>query len=366
MKPRQIILPFFNNRFFVALMVVMLFGLPVTMGQVTKIGLKDAYNKLFPIGAAIDPAIYLTDAKRKNFLLKQYSSLTAENQMKPRWIQPKENYFNWKAADSLVEFATKNGIKVRGHCLVWFARTPDWFFKDGFMPASKDLIAKRLEKHISTVVSRYKGKVYCWDVVNEAVTNTGVALFYPQDKFYKALGEDYIMKAFEWAHKADPKAQLYYNEYFYDVKKRDKVFQLLSRLKKRGTPINGIGIQCHLGIEGIDAVFLQETFDMFKSIGIAVQITELDVSIFNRDRSAKDLVGVKDEYTKDVISRQAKVFETIFSLARRNLPNFKGITLWSPADWPNNWNGFLRKRNYPYLFDNKLEPKEVFKKVMEF
>ena len=146
-------------------------------------------------------------------ILQQFNSLTPENSMKMGPIHPEENRYNWKAADSIVAFAQAHGLRVRGHNLCWHENTPAWLFKDAQGgQVTKEVLLQRLKDHITTVVSRYKGKVYAWDVVNEAIDDDSTK-FLRNSPWYQICGEDFIKKAFEYAHAADPSAQLFYNEY---------------------------------------------------------------------------------------------------------------------------------------------------------
>ncbi|MEO6454304.1 MAG: endo-1,4-beta-xylanase, partial [Ginsengibacter sp.] len=247
--------------------------------------LREAYINYFPVGTAITPETDLNDPKIAEFIKTQYSSLTGKQSMQPFRIHPYEDSFRWDQADMLVNFAQQNNMAVRGHCLIYSTRDkhmPAWFFKDSENIASKELVLKRMEEHITRIVSRYKGKVYCWDVVNEAVSNKKGEYLRSNDPLYKIVGEEYIAKAFEYAHAADTAAKLFYNDNFDDhsPQKRTEIYKLLKRLKDNGVPIDGIGMQCHLGISGISREYLQETIDLFKSIGLEFQITELDVSIY--------------------------------------------------------------------------------------
>ncbi len=327
--------------------------------------LSETYKDYFPIGTAIYTG-YLGDPERDAFITKQYASLTPEDQMKPLALQPQEGVFDFRAADKLVDFATQHRLKVRGHCLVWFHRMPNWFYKDGNKLAQKKLILKRLKDHISKVAKRYKGKVYCWDVVNEAVTWRRGEFFKSEDTLYQILGEEYITKSFQYAHEADPDAKLFYNEiWFNDPEKSKQLFQFIKKLKSKGVPIDGIGMQCHLTILGTSETRLQETIDKYHSIGVEFQITELDISIYQKSDPAS-VKYEKEEYSEEIQIKQAELFEMIFRVCRKNKEKVTGITLWAPSDGNNYLSKWLKKGNYPYLFDRDLKPKKAFYRVVEF
>jgi endo-1,4-beta-xylanase len=329
--------------------------------------LKSCYQPYFPIGTAVDAHRDIDNSERAGFLVKQYSSLTAENDMKPAALQPVENQFKWANADKIVNFAVGNNMKVRGHTLVFWSRMPKWFLSNNGAPVSKELLLKRLNAHIAAVVGRYKGKIYCWDVVNEAVSGNGGETFRSNDQLYQIAGEDYVAQAFTYAHQADPSAKLFLNETnFQNETKRNNIYALVKRLKARGVPIDGIGMQFHLGIDGFPYEDLQKSIDMFSSLGLELQISEMDVSIYNKKAKASDMQFQSDNYSAAIQSKQAEIYSNIFQICRRNKGKITGITLWAPADGVNFLTKELGKRNYPYLFNENLQPKPLFNKLVNF
>jgi len=207
-------------------------------------GLKDYYKDYFPIGVAVNPGM-MEPGDNANFILSQFNSLTAENAMKMGPIHPEENRYNWAPADKIADFAVKHGLKLRGHTLCWHNQTPNWFFvDDSGKEVSKEVLLARLRQHIFDVAGRYKGKIYAWDVVNEAVPDGNGTELYRKSKFYEIIGETYIEKAFEYAHEADPGALLFYNDYNTEnSSKRERIYQLVKKLKEKGVPIHGVGLQ---------------------------------------------------------------------------------------------------------------------------
>lgn len=343
---------------------------PVAAKETT---LKGSYQNYFPIGAAVGYTHLIQDQSVASLFAGQYASITPENELKPTRLQAKEGVFTWDNADAIVDFAISHQMKVRGHTLVWPFKMPEWMYKDGNKQASKDLLLSRLKNHIQTVVKRYKGKAYCWDVVNEAIS------YLPPDKLdartdvmYEIAGEEYIEKAFIYAHEADPDAKLFYNDNGEEwSKKRNKVFAFLKKMKLKGIPIHGVGFQAHWGIEGLPESYLRETIKMFSDIGLEVQLTELDISIYPKRINqqvvkAADLVGFSDKYTEEIQTKQAAMYEMIFRVCRENKGKVTGITLWSGYDWPNYLTAAYNKKNYPYLFDELLKPKKAFYKVTNF
>ena len=189
--------------------------------------LKDAYADYFTVGCAINMA-NLNSPQQMALITSNFNSITAENDMKPQPTEPVEGQWNWESADKIANFARANKIGLRGHCLVWHAQTPDWMFHDekGNL-VSKEVLFERMRKHIHTIVNRYKDVVYAWDVVNEAMTDDPKAeVPYRQSLYYKIAGDEFIKKAFEYAHEADPKALLFYNDYNEtNPAKRDRIYK---------------------------------------------------------------------------------------------------------------------------------------------
>jgi endo-1,4-beta-xylanase len=338
------------------------------VGQPENKGLKDYYKNYFPIGVSVSPQSLKTDEAA--LILQQFNSLTPENAMKMGPIHPEENKYYWKDADSIVAFAQRNGLKVRGHNLCWHQQTPRWLFKDSAgNTVTKEILLKRLKDHITTVVNRYKGKIYAWDVVNEAVSDNPDELLRNSD-WYKICGEDFIAKAFEYAHEADPKAILFYNDYNTERReKTERVYQLLKKLLDAGVPVQGIGFQGHWSIFEPNREDLEYTIEKFASLGLQVQITELDISIYkweknNRQKLATDV----DAYTPDLEKQQAEKYKMVFELFRKYQKNISGVTFWNISDrhtWLDNYPVAGRK-NYPLLFDTNLKPKKAFWEVVKF
>jgi endo-1,4-beta-xylanase len=331
-----------------------------------------AYEKYFPIGAAINPSMDLKTQERRSFAAYHYNSVTAENQFKPRFLQPKEGVWKWAPADSVANFARKNKMKIRGHALVWYQSTPDWMVKDGGKPASKALLLERMKTHIETVVKRYKKDVYCWDVVNESISEDSDKpdeIYRPTDPLFQILGEEYVAQAFIMARAADPKAQLYYNDFrFSDPVKRKKIYDLLKRMLDRGVPIDGVGFQTHLIPDEETEEYLQESIDMFSSLGLKVQITELDVSVYKfRDPKHPDAKKADDAYTEARAQKQSDMFEMVMRVARRNAGKVTGVTFWGTSDARRNYRTVrIGKMDYPFLFDEFMKPKPVFDRVVNF
>jgi endo-1,4-beta-xylanase len=331
-------------------------------------GLKDYYKNYFPIGVAVSERSF--QGKDGELILSQFNSLTPENSMKMGPIHPQENRYNWREADSIVNFAQKHGLKVRGHNLCWHEQTPYWIFKDAEgKEVTKEVLLQRLKDHITTVVNRYKGKIYAWDVVNEAIDDDP-SKFLRNSMWYKICGEDFIFKAFQYAHEADPKAVLFYNDYNTErPEKRERVYKLLKRLVDAKIPINAVGLQAHWSVYEPTQQELIETIKRFSSLGLKVQITELDVSIYPWEKDKRALKpGESDAYTPEAEQKQMAKYAEVFKIFRDYKKVITGVTFWNISDkytWLDEYPVAGRK-NYPLLFDQNYQPKKAYWSVVNF
>ncbi|MCR8656346.1 endo-1,4-beta-xylanase [Paenibacillus endoradicis] len=318
--------------------------------------LHEAFAKDFPIGAAVSPAILDSTG---SLIARHYNSLTAENDMKPIELQPEENVFTFEKADQIVRFAKEHNMRLRGHTLVWHNQTPDWMFEgQNGEPADRELLLARMKLHIDTVVGRYRGDVYCWDVVNEAIQDKEENLL-RQSRWLELAGEEYIQKAFEYAHAADPNALLFYNDYHETVPtKREKIYKLVKDLLDRGTPIHGIGLQAHWNIYEPSIEDIRIAIERYASLGLQLHITELDLPMFGNDDKRREVMTP----TEEMIEKQAKQYEQIFELFRSYKDVITNVTFWGAADdytWLDYFPGKERK-TWPFLFNDQHEPKPCF------
>jgi endo-1,4-beta-xylanase len=332
-------------------------------------GLKDYYKNYFAIGVAVS-ARDLKDPAQAALILSQFNSLTPENAMKMAPIHPEENRYNWRDADSIVAFAQAHGLKVRGHNLCWHEQTPRWLFKDSAgNRVTKEVLLKRLKDHITTVVNRYKGKIYAWDVVNEAIDDDSTK-FLRNSLWYQICGEDFIIKAFEYAHEADPNAVLFYNDYNTErPEKRERVYRLLKQLVDAKVPINGVGLQGHWSVYEPDQKDLEATIKRFSSLGLKIQITELDVSIYPWEKNRRTMKpGESHDYTPELEQKQMAQYAEVFRIFRKYRRVITGVTFWNISDrhtWLDQYPVAGRK-NYPLLFDQNLQPKKAWWSVVDF
>jgi endo-1,4-beta-xylanase len=318
--------------------------------------LSKMYEEYFNIGAAVN---LRTIESQKDLLRTQFNSITAENDMKFIEIQPAEEHFTFEKADQLAAFAKENGMKMRGHTLVWHNQTPDWVFQD----ADRETLLQRMQEHITAVMKRYKGTIFCWDVVNEAVTDEGPELYRPT-KWLEIIGEDYIEKAFEFAHEADPDALLFYNDYNEsNPEKREKIYKLVKSLLDKGVPIHGVGLQAHWNLANPSLEDIRTAIERYASLGLKLHLTELDISVFNFEDKRTDLT----EPTHEMLEFQAERYQQVFQLLRQYQNHITSVTFWGAADdytWLSDFPVRGRK-NWPFLFDENHQPKESFWKVIQ-
>ncbi len=342
--------------------------------------LKQAYSKHFSIGTALSATqIEGKEPGTLELVKQQFNAVTAENVMKWEIIEPVEGQFNFAAADAMIEYAEANNINVIGHVLLWHEQTPAWVFQDAKgQPASKELVLSRLKNHINAVMGRYKGRIQGWDAVNEALNEDGTLR---QSNWYKALGQDYIATVFELAHQADPKAQLYYNDFnLFKPEKRDGVLKLVAALKAKNAPIYGIGEQGHYSLDYPTLQEVEDSIVAFKNTGLKVMITELDISVLpfpDPDNVGADIslnMKLKQEFNpygdgfpKAVSDQLTQKYLQFFELFLRHSDSIDRVTLWGVNDnqtWRNNW-PMKGRTDYPLLFDRKNQPKEVVPQLIE-
>ena len=337
--------------------------------ETTKVkGLKDYFAEYFAMGVAVSPASF--EGKSKELILAEYNSLTPENVMKMGVIHPRKDEFNWEPADKIVAFAQENNLKVRGHALVWHQQTGNWIFKDeDGNDVSREVLLDRMKAHIDSVVGRYKGKIYAWDVINEAIDDNPDN-FLRNSKWLEIIGDDFLTKAFEFAHEADPEAKLFYNDYNIIIpEKRDRVLKLIAKLKSEDAPIDGIGIQGHWSIFSPSEDELRQALKMYTETGLDVQITELDVSLYKWEKEQRERrPDESDEFTEERKLAQIEAYQKFFKVFRGYKEELTGITFWNISDrntWLDRYPVEGRK-NYPLLFDQNYKRKQVYDSIIQF
>ncbi|NLK22075.1 MAG: endo-1,4-beta-xylanase [Epulopiscium sp.] len=321
-----------------------------------------AYKDYFPIGAAVNTKTIKTHG---DILIKHFNSITAENEMKFESLHPKAGEYNFTDSDLIYDFAQRNNMKLRGHTLVWHNQTPAWVFEDNEgKEISKEALLKTLDEHIYVLANRYGDGIYCWDVANEVIEDKEEE-YLRDSKWLRIIGEDYIMRAFEMTHKKLPNTLLFYNDYNESTpKKREKIVRLVSSLKESGTPIHGVGLQGHWNIFEPSFDEIKRSFEIYASLGLKVQITEMDISMFGFEDKRMDLT----KPTAGMIEKQAMIYEKAFRMFREYKEVINGVTLWGIADDENWLDNFpvRGRKNWPLLFDENHEPKEAFYRILQF
>ena len=387
-------------------------------------GLKDAYKNYFKIGVAVTGR-NVSDSLTSAMILKEFNSITAENCMKPGELHPAPGVWNFEEADKIADFCRANGIKMRGHNLVWHSQFATWMFQahdengnpiveldekgdtvfveqrvfgrrprpqgqpgqvqpgqrpampametvmvPKYVAASKEEFYDSLHAHINTVVNRYKDVIYCWDVVNEAMSDANNPEASYEDSFrksqaYQLCGDEFIKNAFIWAHEADPNAGLFYNDYSaWTPSKRTYIYNMVKKLQAEGAPITGIGMQGHYNIYDNPTLEDFETaIKMYLELVDDLQITEFDIRI--NEEAGGQLQFSRGEgqvYTEEIQAKQQQKYADLFEILRKYNKNISCVTFWNVNDSVS----WLGANNFPLLFDKDNQRKAVYYTVRDF
>ena len=341
--------------------------------------LKEAFKNDFLVGAALNAAQFSGgNAAEAALVQAQFDTISPENVLKWESIHPKPDQYAFKAADQYFEFGQKNGMFIVGHTLVWHSQTPKWVFQDDKgNPVDRDTLLRRMSNHISTVVGRYQGKIGGWDVVNEALNEDGTLRESP---WKKIIGEDYLLKAYQFAHEADPQAALYYNDYSLEnAPKREGAIALIKKLQAQGVHIAGVGLQGHYGMDWPTPAQLDETIAAFAPLGVKVMITELDLNMLpaaTQSQAAEVSMNFAlraglNPYTNGlpaaVQQQLAQRYADLFAVLVKHHDVVSRVTFWGVTDgdsWLNNW-PVKGRTAYPLLFDRNCQPKPAFNAVIQ-
>ena len=283
--------------------------------------------------------------------------------------------FAFEAPDRYVAFGETNHMFIIGHTLVWHSQTPKWVFEDADgKPLDRDGLLNRMSNHIHTVVGRYKGRIQGWDVVNEALNEGGTLR---QSLWLKIIGEDYIEKAFQFAHAVDPAAQLHYNDYSLENEpKRNGAIALIKKLQAQGIPVTAVGLQGHDKMDWPTVQQQHETIAAFAKLGVKVMITELDIDV-NRatqqnrsaevsdvSRPATALESDTNSLPDSVQQALAKRYAELFGVFLKHRDVVARVTFWGVTDGDSWLNGRRGRVNHPLLFDRAGKPKPAFAAVL--
>lgn len=292
-------------------------------------------------GARTSPA--LADDQYVDLLIKQFGSLTPENQMKFRFIQPERGRFDFSGADEVANFARRTGKKLRGHTLVWHAGNPDWL-----NDLSCAEIRGVLREHIRRTVMRYRDVVYQWDVANEILDSSGRPRNV-DNPFIRACGMGIVEDAFRWTHAASPEAALYLNDFAVEVagSKFDGYVDLVQRLLERKVPIHGFGFQAHASVNDQDSWSLRDNMTAMTSRGLEVSITEAEVRL------------TEEEEERSYLDRQARAYSTLLSACLSN-ERCTSFTMWSFSDRYSWLKQHPRGYRDAGILDANLQPRPSF------
>jgi endo-1,4-beta-xylanase len=342
--------------------------------------LKDVFKDDFDIGVALNlDQISGKEQKTTALVEKHFNSITPENILKWEEVHPEPDRYHFEPVDCYVAFGEKNKMHIIGHTLVWFHQTPDWVFRDeSGKPPDREVLLKRMKEHIFTVMGRYKGRIHGWDVVNEAIVPDGQ---FRKCKWLDIIGEDYVLKAFEYARQADPDAELYYNDYnFYRGRQCETVIRLIQSLQSSGVRLDGIGIQGHWGLDYPGYEQIENIIGALSKLGVKLMITELDVTVlpFAEDYLDKKLTSLDpgmqmklnpyaNALPESVQKEQAKRYAEYFSIFLKHRDKFKRVTFWGIHDrqsWRSDW-PVIGRTDYPLLFDSQCEPKPALDAIIQ-
>ncbi len=416
------------SKFVSSLLIPLALLSPLAASAEAPATLKDAYLPHFKIGTCINRSVTSGKGWRRSedqvkadiaLVQAQFNQVVAENEMKWMNLHPrvgKEGY-DWTAADAFVEFGANHNMELAGHTLVWHDQTPRWVFEGTYLPpgapekpnppaaestppppppaptppnggppgarrgpggfpgprqfdlngprATREELLERMREHIHTVVGRYKGKIKVWDVVNEAISDGGDEVL-RKTPWSVIIGPDFIEKAFEFAHEADPDAILRYNDYgLENPKKRQKLITLIKGLQEKKIPVMAIGTQAHLNVSVTFDIMDQSLTEM-KTLGLPIHVTELDVNgamggqqgfgAGIGDNSAATDGGLVAEADKKL----TEAYTAVFNAFLKHKDAVKVVTFWGPND-ANSWRGRAR----PLLFDADNKPKPAFDAVIK-
>jgi len=316
------------------------------------------------------------DAAALAIVTRHFNQVSPENLLKWEAVHPEPDRYDFGPADRYVEIGRSHGMFVVGHVLLWHQQTPAWVFAgEGGKKADRDTLLARLRSHVATVVGRYRGRIGGWDVVNEALEEDGTLRRTP---WLEAIGEDYLAKAFEFAHEADPDAELYYNDYnLWKPAKRDAAIRLVQGLKAKGLRVDGIGEQAHWGVDDPPLAAIDDALGAMRAAGLVPLITELDMDVLPRDpdmwgadlakkatiRAATNVYpdGLPPAVQEKLARRYADVF-TLFLKHGVGRVTFWGVT--DATSWLDNF-PIPGRVNYPLLWDRDGREKPAFEAVAE-
>lgn len=361
--------------------MAVLLAAPGAIAQVPALSdapLKTIFGDKFQVSVAVnDDQAKNIDKDGAAVIRHHFNSIVPENVLKCSMIHPEKDRYFWDDADAYVKFGEENGMTIIGHCLVWHYFLPEWFARDDKGNyVSADELKSRMRDHIHTTVGRYKGRIKGWDVVNEAISADGR---YCNTPYYEILGEEYIPLAFQYAHEADPNAELYINDFgMNEPGRRDAYVRIINDLKRRGLRVDGIGMQGHMGMDYPDLDDYERSIEAFAATGCKVMITEWDMtalpSLTNTatiDMKVDDNIAINpyvNGLDEDVDKHWNSRMDAFFSMFLRHADAIDRVTVWGLSDgtsWRNDW-PVTGRTDYPVYFDRNLRMKPFLKKLSDY
>jgi len=357
---------------------LLLTGVSANSQSVNVASFKDAFKDEFYIGVALNRHQAMNDnAAERKLISAEFNSISPENDLKWEIIHPLKDKYNFDPADAYVKTGKDLNMFIIGHTLLWHSQTPKWVFEDDNGNLLKrDALLERLRDHINKVVGRYKGVIKGWDVVNEALNEDGSLR---ASKWHTIIGDDYIEKAFEYAHAADPEAELYYNDYnLYKQEKCRGAIDIVKRLKAKGLPIKAVGEQGHYSLKSPFLNEVEATIKSLVGVGVQVNITELDISVLpdkgaaatadvaNNAAYNKELDPYKEGLPVEIEKKLADRYKMLFELFVKYKGSIDRVTFWGLSDkdsWLNNW-PIRGRTNYPLSFNRDLSTKTEVKQAI--
>ncbi len=401
---------------FAALLLLLAFGLPARAAEVPALG--ELFRDHFQVGAALNRSHVTGSGGRRSveqvtqeiaLVKRHFNQITAENDMKWQLIHPREGKdgYDFAGADALVAFGLSNRMEIVGHTLVWHSQTPNWVFagtnppppgatnpppavatgntngpgtnrfgRGGFGPgfgryngprASRDELLQRMRDHIHTVVGRYKGKVKVWDVVNEALADGGPENVMRSSLWSEIIGPDFIAKAFQYAHEADPDAILRYNDYgLENPVKLQKLVTLVRSLQEQKVPIHAIGTQAHLNVSTAGFEQMDRSLTEIAKLGLPIHVTELDINSAQGGQRntgadiAANAATTQGGLVSEADKKLADAYAGVFRAFLKHRDQVKIVTFWGVNDAVS-W----RSGGKPLIFDGSNQPKPAFEAVIK-
>jgi len=341
--------------------------IPAGRSGISVPALKDVFKKDFLIGASVSyNQISGKDTNVISIIESQFNSITPENCLKWDSVHPKPNVYDFEQADRLVAFGEKNKMFIVGHILIDQEQVPDWVFRDANgRNVDRETLLNRMREHIFKVMGRYKGRINAWHVINEPIGRDGRIR---KTKWSEIIGDDYITKAFEYAHEADPNVELYYNGHDMLTKEAtDSIVRLAGDIKSRGGRIDGIGVQAHWKLDTPSLDEVENGIVRLSGSGVKVMITEMDITVLPRNVPRKELNPYLDALPDGVQEKLAKRYGELFSIFHKHADKIARVNFWGVHDgqsWLNDW-PVKGRTDYPLLFDRELHPKPAFFAVVK-